>query len=143
MAWRCFNNIRLFMTVRHICPWKHQIISKKDMGIKEPPFGVYFHCGKVSHWARNCPCLDSWQYGVQIGQAGYKRRQILNFANARWKSPSKFLLPKMSFRYFRPVSQIWLPQHCTETLGDCPGSQTFCCFNSFGSCLLCTFCPLR
>lgn len=39
--------------------------SKKMMNIKAYPCGICFKCGKASHWAENCPCLDCWQHDVQ------------------------------------------------------------------------------
>ncbi|KAL6089052.1 hypothetical protein STEG23_023397 [Scotinomys teguina] len=43
------------------------LIHKKMMSIEEPPYGVSFHCGKVSHWAKKLPlprlltvCCPNW-----------------------------------------------------------------------------------
>ena len=46
MTFNTFNNLRLLITVRHVCSWQHQSISEKAMGIKVPLYGVFFPYGK-------------------------------------------------------------------------------------------------
>ncbi|EGW14499.1 hypothetical protein I79_023484 [Cricetulus griseus] len=46
IAFKVFNNLRLFMIVRHVCSWQHQFTSEKMMGIEETPYGVSFIVAK-------------------------------------------------------------------------------------------------
>ena len=49
---KCFKNLRLFMTMRHICSWQHQATSRGRRALKRLLKEL------VDHLARNCSCLD-------------------------------------------------------------------------------------
>ena len=40
MAFNMFNNLRLFMTMRHVYSWKHESILEEMNGTEETPHGV-------------------------------------------------------------------------------------------------------
>ena len=52
MPFKIFFLLKVFMTMRHICSWKHQFTSEKIMSIGETPYEICFHCDKISHWAK-------------------------------------------------------------------------------------------
>ena len=61
--------------------------------------------------SKNCPCLDHWQNGDQIGQAGNKQndcqnmpRQVRQFWN--------FSASENGLSDAVGLSQIWMPEHC-------------------------------
>ena len=94
---RCQNNIRIFMTVRHICSWQHQSTSENMMSIKEPPYGVCFLCGKGQLETVLASTAD-----IMLSKLDKQDTKERNFVNSKQKSPSKFLFHRNICQIFQP-----------------------------------------
>ena len=54
---------------------RHWSIPERILGTEDTPLEACFLLGKTGFWPKNILCLDYWQmHGIQIGQAGYKKK---------------------------------------------------------------------
>ena len=152
MAFKMFKNLRLLMTVRHICSWQHQATSRGwcalkrllmelashlgkkllfpgllyELGIQDPPSNDCWTCLKVRHSFRVPASWKSLQDTLQdTGESDWQTANI-----GRTVFEISYFMEK-SAGYYGPVGWKWMLLHYRRTLGDYSGSKMSLSFLEF------------
>ena len=131
----CFNNISLFMTVRHICSWQHYLLHRRQWALRKLRKFLFCVCVCL------CVCAAKLATGQETALASTADSMLTKLDRQDTKEDDFWTLPRQgmtvlqnscstekSVIYAGPLDQRWMSQHCRGALGDCPGSQQFLSF---------------
>ena len=155
MVFKCFNNLGIFMTMRHVCSWQHQSTSRGRCASKRLLMQFDSHLDKKlllsellhkldmkNPQREDCwTCLNvRWSFGVPDS---WKSLQdiLQDTADSDWTVFEISCFMDKSAGYYGPEGWRWMPQQYKRTLGDCPGSEMSLSFLEFWKLL--TYCLLR